>query len=1061
MDPASAFGLAASVAQFVTFTSALISKGAEIYRSTSGLSSDISTVEAIYRKLHDLECTLTAPVHDLGGQCTKQVEAIAELSRACHADCKQLLATIAKLKVQDGPGHKWKSFRAALKTHWKDGDITKLEDRLHKTQTSLTLQICTISSYYHDVHIRTLRELQLGSERLKIDQTCRLDKIQQALGEIRQRVLISPQPGQSFSPVTITDIERELSSMSIAENDITKQQSILQSLTFAHRSARHAAITDAHIRTFEWIFKEDSVCGGAFLDWLNNGNGIFWVSGKPGSGKSTLMKFIADHSRTARILSAWSSPKPTYVASHYFWSAGTKMQRSQEGLLQTLLYEIFRQCPDLLQVACHQRWQDVDPEHLSKPWNLSELRIVLKEVADEADISQKFCFFVDGLDEFTGDRQDLCQDLVDLSQSPNIKLCISSRPWNVFEQNFGGDPGRKLYIHQLTHNDIRSYTELRLLDHPGWKTLESEVMGAHLLIDQVTERSRGVFLWVFFVTKLLREGLEEDDSFSDLCRRLESFPSDLEPFFKHMLETVQPIHHEKMSGVLAIAIKARSPLDISIYRFHSLEYESVDYALERPVETQDEQEEKVWYRKTKRRLNGWCRGLLEVKQGRVDFLHRTVMDFLRTKEMSDFLRAKNTDGFNANLSILRAYTAWIKTTPSNNKILRTGPGSYSDTPLASRIREAITYAGELEDETDNYTQAEIVLLDTIEATMCAIDRKTEDRVFPISEGFNSDGAKLFFREHIVKKMLSKYLSHKVREVDYFNEFEMTPLAMVIHSELWPDRENLPWPEKCIRMLKLLLESGESPNDQFELNVKHDSHQATMMSAWAMLFFWIVPSLIGEIGPKFIPTLQSDLLPLFLKHKANPNALVWRLEHGLTGQKKSAYSSVWRDIVLASFQMQGRPDADRYLRLLDDFLDAGAESEMPSFGTISRGQLRATIEETILEEFLQRLETNNEGISDVQLLAYVADKLLSKVSEETLVKEHIWKAICVAFPGCFGSQLQDKYLPQGSKMRDLYWLKTEEDISATWSIKGNRGNKRRQAVALMPEISKNVSKRPKT
>lgn len=438
------------------------------------------------------------------------------------------------------------------------------------------------------------------------------------------------------------------------------------------------------------------------------------------------------------------------------------MQRSQEGLLQTLLYQIFRQCPDLIQVACYQRWQEMDPESLSKPWKLSELRIVLKKVADQIDIPQQFCFFIDGIDEFTGDRQDLCQDLVELSQSPNIKLCVSSRPWNVFECNFGSDPDRKLYIHQLTHNDIRNYTEMRLLSHPGWKTLESEVVGANVLIDQVTERARGVFLWVFFVTRLLREGLEEDDSFSDLCRRLESFPSDLEPFFKHMLEAVQPIHHEKMSGVLAIAVKAGSPLNVSIYRFHSLEYEPVDYALERPVEPQDKQEEKVWYKKTKRRLNGWCRGLLEVKQGQVDFLHRTVMDFLRTKEMSDFLRVRNRDGFNANLSILRAYTAWIKLTASNEKILRTGPGSYNDTPLTSRIIEAIAYARELEEETEDHTQDEIVLLDTIEATMCTIDRKAEDRVFPISEGFNSDGAKLFFRECVVKQMLLKYLSHRIR-----------------------------------------------------------------------------------------------------------------------------------------------------------------------------------------------------------------------------------------------------------------------------------------------------------
>lgn len=43
-----------------------------------------------------------------------------------------------------------------------------------------------------------------------------------------------------------------------------------------------------------------------FLRWLSSGNGIFHISGKLGSGKSTLMKFLCDHERTTVELQKWA-----------------------------------------------------------------------------------------------------------------------------------------------------------------------------------------------------------------------------------------------------------------------------------------------------------------------------------------------------------------------------------------------------------------------------------------------------------------------------------------------------------------------------------------------------------------------------------------------------------------------------------------------------------------------------------------------------------------------------------------------------------------------------------
>jgi chromosomal replication initiation ATPase DnaA len=46
--------------------------------------------------------------------------------------------------------------------------------------------------------------------------------------------------------------------------------------------------------------------GGRFIEWLSSGVGIFHISGKLGSGKSTLMKYLFNHPRTETELSKWA-----------------------------------------------------------------------------------------------------------------------------------------------------------------------------------------------------------------------------------------------------------------------------------------------------------------------------------------------------------------------------------------------------------------------------------------------------------------------------------------------------------------------------------------------------------------------------------------------------------------------------------------------------------------------------------------------------------------------------------------------------------------------------------
>ena len=150
----------------------------------------------------------------------------------------------------------------------------------------------------------------------------------------------------------------------------------LRSLDFRNRTDRQANITEAHSRTFEWIYGD--VSGRAspnpqchFADWLLSCKDIYWISGQAGSGKSTLMRYISDNSRTQALLQVWAPGKNLITAGHFLWHAGDLLQKSQRGLLQSLLYEILSRCRELVPAIFPLRLHDHFER--SRPWASREL----------------------------------------------------------------------------------------------------------------------------------------------------------------------------------------------------------------------------------------------------------------------------------------------------------------------------------------------------------------------------------------------------------------------------------------------------------------------------------------------------------------------------------------------------------------------------------------------------------------------------------------------------------------------------------------------------------------
>ena len=70
-----------------------------------------------------------------------------------------------------------------------------------------------------------------------------------------------------------------------------------------------------------------------------------------------MMRFIWNHPLTTEHLKAWSADSEVMIASFFFWNSGTTEQRSQVGLLRSLLLEVLDHHRDFIPKAFHEEWE--------------------------------------------------------------------------------------------------------------------------------------------------------------------------------------------------------------------------------------------------------------------------------------------------------------------------------------------------------------------------------------------------------------------------------------------------------------------------------------------------------------------------------------------------------------------------------------------------------------------------------------------------------------------------------------------------------------------------------
>jgi hypothetical protein len=275
----------------------------------------------------------------------------------------------SKIKLME----KIKTLRQAIKVEWNKDEIEILSQKLDRCRKVLdseilldiretALQTTQALEILSTTHIRTHNEMiavvqqatsgteTILHEKLQVlDDTSR--QIHSETVNVVNAFIEQLRNGQLFPSLPGVLYQADPSLKSPALNGHASiENAVLGALTFRMMYEREAEINGNYEQTFNWIFEDPKTCGkpwANFQKWLREDSGCYWIEGKAGSGKSTLMKFISANPKTQELLKEWAGECELMTGSYFFWLAGTSLQRNQEGLLRALLHTILSKRRDL------------------------------------------------------------------------------------------------------------------------------------------------------------------------------------------------------------------------------------------------------------------------------------------------------------------------------------------------------------------------------------------------------------------------------------------------------------------------------------------------------------------------------------------------------------------------------------------------------------------------------------------------------------------------------------------------------------------------------------------
>ncbi|KNB09671.1 hypothetical protein FOXG_10200 [Fusarium oxysporum f. sp. lycopersici 4287] len=493
------------------------------------------------------------------------------------------------------------------------------------------------------------------------------------------------------------------------------------SVGFELIDTREAAIPQAFDTTYRWIFDSNPPTQGgkplwkSFPRWLiDDSSPIYWITGKPGSGKSTMMKFLLQQPLLREYLSRELGTLRLLVMRYYAWNAGKDLQKSFEGLKKTLISQALELYPKLACKLTPRRWvlcQILRSTSCLPEWEPWEIEETFKALLSQCGKTIKLALFFDGLDEFDTPPKDVIKEIRKIAAlcPTGLKICVASRPWNTFNDEFGYGPC--LEMHLATYKDMAAFVTGSFEENRAFAEHQAvNPQAAARLVSNVVQRANGVFQWVSLVVPLLLDLLTDGESPNqsvDIQHVLQDLPSELETLYEKIWARITPENLHNASFMMQIMRAAGGPLlwlnmwVIDDLKLASAPVEPASVLDEMSSESiekfrGDSHLKKFAQSSLKRKLVGRTKGILELNlegDGFVDFIHRTARDWAANPKTWELICKASKESFDPHLYLLRADTLTLH--------YRSCRWSNIDSQLRDAIISAFWHASKVEFTPEN------------------------------------------------------------------------------------------------------------------------------------------------------------------------------------------------------------------------------------------------------------------------------------------------------------------------------------------------------------------------
>ncbi|OAL22982.1 hypothetical protein AYO22_06890 [Fonsecaea multimorphosa] len=789
-----------------------------------------------------------------------------ELTKNCIESAEELGKELEKIKLEPGSG-RFSTLRKAVRANWKSDRIEELKRKLDNYARALdstnlvhlSQNLGTLASQQTDVLTKLDDWQQKIYAGINDGNTSIKSLIKTAAEEVKAHTSLEHN-------VTRLHIDRKLDDFADNRQIQAKYESFMENLYFQELNHRQDTIADAHAETFEWIFDSTSHIErpwNDFLAWTQDDDPLYWVLGKAGSGKSTLMNFLVQDARTRTAFERKFTDVRPLIITFFFWEAGVDLQKTELGLLRSIIWQILNKMDAATSI---QIWSNL-LQKMSPPmptvWALKQLRPIL-------------------------------QSLVQAVRKPDLSL----PRWS----------SQKLRLQDLTESDITVYVKDKLVkdllteDHQCLATTAPKEMSR--LIEMVVKKAEGVFLWVRLTVESLVRGIRKDDDWQTLQERLEQMSHGIFELYEHMWKRMeldhphyareaaaylQYVRHDPGCSLVELTIACDERLQ-NFYLGKSANWDLESFGKE------------LDHERLRRRVLTRCAGFLEIHEqvDKGEDRENAAELFSEICAKTDLMRYPNTvkrlieivnSHYNLEVWFLHRTALEYLETESGKKLLQAQPLLEHEI-IMTRYRSALVLMilhviipepdllpeqfrfldhDPFQDYLDNHSKiacAMFVQLEEISEKLKSLGVFSVEwikRSWPVFSGTeNLDYIKAFLPfSH------PAYTEHRLRGSGLIeNRHYLTDLLRSCVSDLVTP------PPSLIANTRLLLRLGADPNQKLLPNsMKGD--QMNQYTIWAVIVLWMCVTVFRELLPPLLSACikaGADLnswIPLLFSRKKSP------------------------------------------------------------------------------------------------------------------------------------------------------------------------------------------------